>query len=430
MNKYVGFLASKLAPLGIKLGTQKHLVAIRDGIVYSMPLVMIGSLFLIISNLPIPGYSEFLNNTSDLMVWFNKIVDGSFGAMGLVASFSIAYSLAHQYKIDGISTGIISLSSFLIVTPNILDSTDAAGVPLLFLGSRGLFIAMLIGLLSAEIFRWFVKKNIRIKMPDSVPPAVSQSFSALIPGFAIILFFALIYQALNMFDITNIHDLILIIFNKPLTFLGGTLFGTMIAVSLNSIFWFIGLHGGNIVGSVMGPIWLMNTDDNRIAFQAGKEMPHIFTSTFTDAFVYIGGGGAIFALVFLLFFFSKSKEGKTMGKLSFFPDIFNVGEPAMFGIPIVMKPILFLPFVLAPMANTVIAYIAMSSGLVAKTVGIAIPWTTPPLISGYLATGGDITGSILQVVIIVIDILIYFPFFKMLDNEKMKIESFSKGMDK
>lgn len=422
MNKYIDFLEAKVAPLGSKLGMQRHLVAIRDGIVISMPLVIIGSLFLILSNLPIPGYSEFLSEFGDLGTWFNKLVDGSFGAMGLVASFSIAYSLAQHYKIDGISTGIISLSSFLIVTPNILDADGAAGVPLLFLGSRGLFIAMLIGLLSTEIFRWFVKKDIRIKMPATVPPAVSKSFSALIPGFVIILFWGAIYQALLVANVANIHDLILIIFNKPLNFLGGTLLGTMIAVGLNSVFWFIGLHGGNIVGSVMGPIWLMNTDANRVAFQAGEEMPHIFTAPFTDCFVYIGGGGAIFSLVVLLFFFAKSLEGKTMGKLSFIPDIFNVSEPAMFGIPVVMNPTLLLPFVIAPMVNTVISYLAMTSGLVAKTVGIAIPWTTPPIISGYLATGGAISGSVLQIVLIAINLVIYYPFFRMLDKEKLKIE--------
>lgn len=422
MKNYMDFLESKVAPLGSKLGMQRHLVAIRDGIVIAMPLVIIGSFFLIISNLPIPGYSDFLTNYGDLGQWFNKVVDGSFGAMGLVASFSIAYSLAQYYKVDGISTGIISLSSFLIVTPNLLNAEGSAGVPLLYLGSRGLFIAMIIGLLTTEIFRWFVKKDIRIKMPETVPPAVSRSFSALIPGFVIILLFSVIYQVLLLANFSNIHDLILIIFNKPLNFLGGTLLGTMIAVGLNSVFWFIGLHGGNIVGSVMGPIWLMNTDANRVAFQAGEEMPHIFTAPFTDSFVYVGGGGAIFSLVILLFFFAKSEEGKTMGKLSFIPDIFNVSEPAMFGIPVVMNPILLIPFVLAPMVNTVISYLAMSSGIVAKTVGIAIPWTTPPIISGYLATGGAISGSVLQIILIAINIMIYFPFFKMLDKEKLKIE--------
>lgn len=422
MKNYINFLETKVAPFGSKLGMQRHLVAIRDGIVISMPLVIIGSIFLIFSNLPIPGYSEFLSTYGNLGQWFNKIVDGSFGAMGLVASFSIAYSLAKHYNIDGISTGVISLSSFLIVTPNLVSGEGAAGVPLLYLGSRGLFIAMIIGLLTTEIFRWFVKKDIRIKMPETVPPAVSKSFAALIPGFVIILLFGIVYQALLIANFSNIHDLILVVFNKPLTFLGGTLLGTILAVGLNSVFWFIGLHGGNIVGSVMGPIWLMNTDANRIAFQAGKEMPHIFTAPFTDSFVYVGGGGAIFSLIILLTFFAKSQEGKTLGKLSFIPDIFNISEPAMFGIPIVMNPTLLIPFVLAPMVNTIISYLAMSSGIVAKTVGIAIPWTTPPIISGYLATGGAISGAVLQIFLILIDIIIYYPFFKMLDKEKLKIE--------
>ncbi|MEG0578096.1 MAG: PTS transporter subunit EIIC, partial [Bacilli bacterium] len=204
MKNYINFLETKVAPFGSKLGMQRHLVAIRDGIVISMPLVIIGSIFLIFSNLPIPGYSEFLSSYGNLGQWFNKIVDGSFGAMGLVASFSIAYSLAKHYNIDGISTGVISLSSFLIVTPNLVSGEGAAGVPLLYLGSRGLFIAMIIGLLTTEIFRWFVKKDIRIKMPETVPPAVSKSFAALIPGFVIILLFGIVYQALLIANFSNI----------------------------------------------------------------------------------------------------------------------------------------------------------------------------------------------------------------------------------
>lgn len=422
MEKFTEFLENKLSPIAGKFATQRHLTALRDGIVTAMPLIIIGSFFLVLANLPIPGYTDFLENFWQLDLWFNKIVDATFGIMGLVASFSIAYYLAQYYKVDGIAAGIISLSSFILVTPTVESTENGVGIAMLYMGSRGLFVAIIVGLITTEIYKEFIKRNIQIKLPESVPPAVNRSFAALIPGFTIILLFAILYKLLSFTNVPNIHDLLLVLFEKPLFFLGGTLLGTLIAVGLNSLFWFTGLHGGNIVGSVMGPIWLMNTDANRLAFQAGEELPHIITAPFADCFVYIGGGGATFALVFLLFFFSKSEQGKAIGKLSFFPDIFNVNEPAMFGIPIVMNPILIIPFILAPMVNTVIAYFAMYYGIVEKTVGIAVPWTTPPIISGYLATGGSISGALLQCLLIGINILIYLFFFKTLDKQHLENE--------
>lgn len=165
---------------------------------------------------------------------------------------------------------------------------------------------------------------------------------------------------------------------------------------------------------------MMNTDVNRLAFQAGNKIPNIITRPFMDLFVYIGGGGATVALVALIFFLGKSAEAKVIGKVAFVPGLFNINEPAMFGIPVVLNMTLTIPFVLAPVINSIISYFAMSSGLVAKTVGIAVSWTIPPIISGYLATGSRISGTLLQIVLIVLDLAIYYLFFKTLDKTWQK----------
>lgn len=158
-------------------------------------------------------------------------------------------------------------------------------------------------------------------------------------------------------------------------------------------------------------------DENRIAFQAGDAIPHILNTTFFNVFVWMGGSGSIIGLAILLMFFSKSKQNKELGKLGLPPNIFNISEPIMFGFPVVMNPLILIPFTITPVVIYIISYTAMATGLVAKTAGILVPWTMPPIIGGYLATGGHLSGAMLQAVCLLVSIAIYYPFFRMIDNQ-------------
>lgn len=428
MNKFNLFLEEKLLPIAAKLGANKVLVAIRNGITLSMPLIIIGSLFLIISNFPIDAWIDWLSETG-FVDYLNKGTNGSFGIMGLVASFGIAQSLANQHNVDGTSAGVIALSSFLVATTNIFSSDEAEGIPIGYMGSRGLFVAIVLGIITALIFTWFIKHNIQITLPDSVPPAVSKSFSALIPGAVIITLWLVVFAVLDATGIGNIHDLLLKIFGGPLGVLGATIGGTVISVFLNSAFWFMGIHGGNVVNSIIQPIWLMNTDANRLIYQADRtaELPHIITQPFIDNFVYMGGGGATIGLVIVIAIVALRKKSsqltKTMGPLTLTPGIFNINEPAMFGLPVVLNVSLIIPFIIAPMVNALVTYFAMSSGIVARTVGVAVPWTMPPIISGFLATGGHASGAILQIMLIALDVMIYYPFYQTVERQNLMAES-------
>ncbi|HGK1287648.1 PTS sugar transporter subunit IIC [Streptococcus pneumoniae] len=416
-------LQEKLLPVAARLGNNKALVSIRDGITLTIPLLLIGSLLMVIASFPIPGWEKYLGDIG-VADYLWKGVDSSFGLLGLVASFGIAYFMARQYKVDGIPAGIVSLSSFITVTPFIRGEAGA-GMPTAFMASKGLFVAMILGLINGYIYQWFINHNIQIKMPDGVPPAVSKSFSAIIPGAVTIVGWLIVYATLDKLSLPNLHEIAQVALGDPLGLLGNNVIGLLILIFLNSSFWFVGLHGGNVVNAVMKPLWLANLDANKVAYQTGETLPNIFTSVFMDNFVFIGGGGATIGLVLALGYLAHkkkaSKQLKTLAPITVIPGLFNINEPAMFGVPIVLNILLLVPFILAPMFNLLVAWGAMASGLVPLTYTDP-GWTMPPVISGLLATG-SISGSLLQIVLIVLDILLYLPFviaiekrFKLLED--------------
>lgn len=216
------------------------------------------------------------------------------------------------------------------------------------------------------------------------------------------------------------------ILSKPLGLLGNTLFGTIISIILVSLFWFVGIHGGNVVNTALQPIWLMQTDANRVLNQAGnldlEHGGHIITQPFIDNFVYMGGSGATIGLVLCIGYFvwkkRASKQNEVLAPLTIVPGLFNINEPTMFGLPVVLNLMLIIPFIIAPTINAIITYFSMKLGFVPLCNGSVIPWTTPPIISGFLATN-SISGSIVQIINIILDILIYLPFIGAINKRQL-----------
>ncbi|WP_331828098.1 PTS cellobiose transporter subunit IIC [Bacillus velezensis] len=433
MSTFNRVMEEKIMPVAGKVAGQRHLRALRDGIILTMPLIIIGSVFLILTSLPIPGYADFMAGLFGEN-WVEKLgypVNASFDIMALVAAFGIAYRLAESYEVDALSSGAIALAAFLLATPYQIpfipdgSSTEimvGGGIPISLLGSKGLFVAMIIAMLSTEVYRFIIQRNIVIKMPDGVPPAVSKSFVALIPGFIII---TLVWLARLFIEITpfkSLHNVVGDLLGTPLSILGGSLGGSLIAEFVQMLLWSCGIHGASIIGGVMSPIWYGAMDANRLAFQAGEALPSIFTTQFFQIWINVGGSGATLALVLTMLVRSRSKQMKQHGRLGIGPAIFNINEPIIFGMPLVMNPLLIVPFIIAPLLTITATYIGMSTGMVAKPAGIAVPWTMPPLISGYLATGGKISGSVMQLINLLITFIIYYPFFRIWDLQKWREE--------
>lgn len=425
MNGFVGFIEQKLMPVANKVGMQRHMVAIRKGIIATLPLTIVGSFFTILLNFPIESVAAFIEPYREVLdIPFRYTV----GLLALYATFGIASSLAKSYKLDSLTAGILATMSFLITAAppiRVLESVEGvidAGrfINVANLDSGSLFGAIVTAILSVEIYRFFIVKNITIKMPDGVPPEVTNSFMALIPGGAILVLFWVIRHIIG-FDINGFLSNLLMPLKDVLA--GNSLFGGLLTVLLICFFWVLGIHGPAIMGPVIRPFWDISIAENMEVFQStgnAHELPNIFTEQFLQWFVWIGGAGTTLALV-VLFLFSKSNYLKQLGRLSILPGIFNINEPVIFGAPIVMNPILGIPFLVAPLITTTISYFATTTGIVpmmAARLGFAIP--AP--IAAWMSTNWSVAAGILVVVNFLITLAIYYPFFKVFEKQQLERE--------
>lgn len=425
MSSVMNYLEEKVLPVTNKVASQRHLLAIRNGILSTLPLTIIGSFFVILLNFPITGYDEWIAP-------YRSVLDIPFrftvGAMALYASFGVAYALAGHYNLDQLSTGLLSVLAFLItsvVPVQVLEPVEgviSAGRYLNIgsLSAQSLFGAIVTSLLVVEIYRFFISRDIRIKLPDSVPPMVANSFTALIPCFVVIIFFWVVRHVLN-FDINSLITMAV----SPLKDLlvGNSLFGGLLTVFLIVFFWSLGIHGPAILGPIIRPMWDSAILENMEVFAETGDavnLPTLFTEQFIQWFVWIGGSGSTLALV-ILFMFSKAKYLRELGKLSFLPGLFNINEPIIFGAPIVMNPVLIIPFIIAPLVNVVVAYMFFSFGWIPMIMA-KLPFTVPAPIAAIISTDWTLTAGLLVILNFTISLLIYYPFFKMFEKQQLNIE--------
>ena len=404
----INFIENKFVPILIKIGENKILVAIRNGITLTLPFTIAGSLFLILANLPIPGWSEFLGPFADKL---SAPVSVTFGAIGIISAIGISYNLAKQYKIDGISCATITLVVFLLAQ---LDSTYKLNVD--NLGAAGLFSAIILSIVTVHIVHFFISRNIVIKLPDGVPPAVAQSFASLVPAAASITLIWFIRIILN-FDINSFFTWLL----SPLVMGLGTLPGMLILIFLVSILWCCGIHGDNVLSGITSPIFLKYIAENTQAYLHHQPIPHITADGFYIVFMCIGGTGATLGLV-LSMLKSKSKLYKSVGELSLPSAIFCINEPVIFGFPVVFNPIMMIPFTLTPMILCTMTYGLMYFNIIGRPV-LQIPWTMPPIFAAYFVTGGNIPAVIWSICTIVISVAVFLPFFKMAEKKQLEKEN-------
>ncbi|MBP2097431.1 PTS cellobiose transporter subunit IIC [Enterococcus rivorum] len=426
-NKIMTFMEEKVLAFGSKVASQRHLAAIKDGMMLSIPFLIVGSIFLIIANLPIASYMNYMQTDPQGMVfkqWLTYPVTATFDMIAIISLLGISYNLAKSYNLNTIISVSLSFISFVLVTPlvHVVGDTTLIALSTKYTGSQGLFVAILISLFSVEMYRIITKKNIVIKMPESVPDAVSKSFAALIPAGIIVIILLAVKIGLEQTAFDNIHNVIATLLTEPLTKISGSFWGAIAIILFMQIMWCCGIHGAAVVWGVMLPVLNVMMDANRVAFENGQAIPNILTKEWFNVFVMIGGSGGTLGLVVLMVFFAKSTQLKEIGKLSIGAAIFNVNEPVLFGLPIVMNPVLMIPFIFGPVIVTMISYGAMYFNVVARVVTV-VPFTMPVGIGGFLLTGGNISGAVLQIVNLLILTLIYYPFFKAYDKQLLNEEN-------
>lgn len=421
----------KIIPKIMSFINTKPIQALKDGLLYAMPMMIIGSVFLVLAFFPYQPIADWFAEIG-LTPILTQVYESTFNLMALIAAIGIAYTYVKNENFPALPAGVISLCSFILIQPStVATENGSVGVILRsWVAGRGMIGAIIIGLLTGVIYTFFLKKKITIKMPAGVPAGVSNSFIALIPGFVIVTITAVLYGiSETMLKITPIEFIYQAI-QTPLQGMTDSFGGVLFMSFMIPFLWFFGVHGSTIVMGIMTPLLSANTAENQAILAAGKELTlanggHIVTIQFLDNFIILTGAGITIGIVIYLVFFGKSKQGKQIGKLSIGPAIFNINEPITFGVPVVLNPLMAIPFMLMPVITGTIQYWAIYFGLVPMYGGILAPWTTPPVLSGLIVGGWR--AALLQVVILVLSTIVYFPFIRAVDKMYLKQEKEAEG---
>ena len=427
MQKFMDKMENVLAPLATKVGGNRILKAVSTAFNMIMPLIIIGAIFSLVSTLSIGGYQAFLQSSG-----IGKILAlvGKFTTdlMALYVAFAAGYAYVRNEGMnnDAIPSGLLSVLAFFIMTPLtevMINEVPTTVLSFDYLGSKGLFTALLVGLLVGFIYTFVTKKGWVIKMPDGVPPTVAKSFSALIPGFVITGIFLVINGIFNALTGATFSEWLYSVLAAPLSALSGSVITFLVLLFICQVFWFFGIHGGQVTIPFMMILFMQAGVENQAAFGTGQPMQNIVTVGFLY-FLMLGGAGNTMGLALDMLLFSKSKRYKSLGKLCILPSICNINEPVIFGMPIILNPVMAIPFLLVPQITAIITYFAMNLGLVSLP-RIALGATgTPLILDGWMIAG--LSGIILEVILIALTGIIYYPFFRVQDHMACQEEGISE----
>lgn len=451
---------NKFMEIGGRIGANKYMTAIRDGFAYTMPLIMAGALAVMFNNVlfssgsilallinnimglgadEVNAFSEFTNQW--ISPWLGALDAGTLSLLSLALVGALAYIRAEQEDVDRITTVLVAIGAFFILAP-LTRVSDSAPWITHFLGAMGLFVALFTGIIASNIYIYFTQKGWTIKMPEMVPPAVGKGFAAIIPGGLTFLAFAVVPWlfatgileptqmvtvdgALTEVPITNIFQWVEHLVMTPLMELFGSadpdkfipaLIGVTLIDLLKQVFWFFGLHGANMIAPVNNSIWgLFDTLNVQSYAQTGEAM-YLWTSSSWTIYVNHGGSGATLGLLIAMKFLNKRPDSAAIAKLSAGPGIFQINEPIIFGIPMVLNPIYAIPFVFISPILTIISFTSVWFGFGGAPVN-TMPWTTPPIIGAALATNFDWESIVLSIITLALAAIMYAPFVLLANKE-------------
>lgn len=430
MEKLALKIQKVISPVADWMSRNKYIMGLAHAMQILVPIVLVGSFANLLANLGFVEYQAFLTQYGFKII-FQTISFYTLSFVALFVVFLISYLVAKELEhVDPIQAGLTALVAFLIITPfgllgDVKTGLITAGraLPFTWLGTTGYFSAIVLGMLVPALMNWFIKRKIYIKMPQGVPAIVTDAFAALVPATFIFVSCSLISFFLTRTSFASLHQVIFTLIQTPLKAIG-TSFPAYLTIQMSgTLAFFCGIHY-NSVASVITPFLNIAALENQAAFAAGTPIPNIINAAF-NIYAQPGGVGGTLGLALAMTFFSKSSRFKILSKVALIPAIFNINEPLIFGVPIMLNPILLIPYILTPFICINISYWSTVFGLVARLPGIAVGYTIPMVLSA-LMSGGGVSGAILQVVLVLVSIAIWFPFFKIIDQKALEEENLVK----
>lgn len=428
MNKLIAFI-EKGKPFFEKLSRNIYLRAIRDGFIAGMPVILFSSIFILIAFVP---NSWGFKWSDEVVAFLMKPYSYSMGILALLVAGTTAKSLTDSVnrsmektnQINYMSTLLAAIVGLLMLAADSIENGLATG----FLGTKGLLSAFLAAFVTVAIYKVCVKNNVTIRMPDEVPPNISQVFKDVIP-------FTLSVVSLYALDLLARHFVGASVaesigkFFAPLFSAADGYLGITIIFGAFAFFWFVGIHGPSIVEPAIAAITYANAEVNLNLLQQGMHADKILTSGTQMFIVTMGGTGATLVVPFMFMWLTKSKRNRAIGRASVVPTFFGVNEPILFGAPLVLNPIFFIPFIFAPIANVwIFKFFIETLGMNSFTANL--PWTTPAPLGLVLGTNFQVLSFILAALLIVVDVVIYYPFLKVYDEQILEEERSGKSNDK
>ncbi len=413
MHPVSQFLNQRVAPTLAALSENTYLAAIRAGMVAVVPLTIIGGLFMVASYLPLPGWEE---TVAPYLPLLQVPVGATFGLLSVFVCFALAYELGKQLKQEAVVSAGMATLVFLMIQLHLGDQGDEVSLPMDGLGSKGLFTAIVIALLTVRVQKYFTDRNLVIRLPENVPPVVYESFLSLVPLTYLVLVFWLIRFGLGL----DINDLVQRAF-APLVFALNTLPGILVYAFLVTLLWSVGINGDNAMDALVAPVFLQYLAANVEAVTQGQPLPYVTAYGFFTVFVNVGGTGATIALA-LIMLNSKEPGFRKVSRLSLPTQVFQINEPIFFGFPIVMNPVFMIPYILNALLLTATTFLLMEADLIRKPF-VNVPWTTPPIIGHYLVTAGDWRAAAWGALSIPLAMMIYYPFAKIAERQRLQAEA-------
>ena len=413
-------------PMVTSVVNLRPLTSLRNGMTYTIPIIIVGSLFFLFAHFPVDYIARWIDKTGFSM-YFTQVYQATFDVIAFWIVFAIAYAYAKEENIDRLPVGMTALSAYLLLIQPLNVQVEIDNI---WTGGEGILGAVATGLLIGWGYARLARFAKGWRQNGKIPENVWQSFTSLIPILAIVTF-TLIGSAVfqQLFGMTVIQGIWTYV-QLPIQSLIDTLVGVLLLGFFVPFLWLFGLHGSAMVNGLVSPILQANSLANAEILASGKELTvanggHIVTQQFLDQFMTVTGAGLTLGAVFFMMFFAKSRKYRELGKLSLLPAFFNINESIIFSTPIVMNPMMAVPFIFAPVVSGLITYSALYFGFVPLFTAVQVPWTTPPILSGFLV--GGVPAAILQGIVLAISFFIYFPFLKKIDSANFKKERQTKN---